>query len=360
LAEPRHLFVTDCEGPISKNDNAFEVAKEFIPQGERLFTQLSRYDDVLAYVLKRRGYDAGNTLKLIVPFLRSYGVTDEKIRAYSERNITLMPGATDTLQYLYTKIPSYIISTSYRHYVEALCNAISFPFQNTYCTELTFDAISQSEEEKAAVKRFGQEICEMPLLEIDMTQRMSDFSPKERQAIERLDSIFYEELAKMRSNNVLNSIQVMGGRQKATTVQQIITETRNKISDVVYVGDSITDVEALRLVKDRGGLAVSFNGNAFAVKEADLVVLSENTFVIAALTQAFHCIGRKRLLEIAEDFPTLDPQEYGITSRLAKNLQPLIQTSVIRRPNARNVQKIAQESSSFRKSVRGIKIGDLG
>ncbi len=26
------IFVTDCEGPISKNDNAFEVASRFIPE----------------------------------------------------------------------------------------------------------------------------------------------------------------------------------------------------------------------------------------------------------------------------------------------------------------------------------------
>ncbi|UCD96247.1 MAG: HAD hydrolase family protein [Candidatus Bathyarchaeota archaeon] len=359
MAEPKHLFVTDCEGPISKNDNAFEVAKEFIPQGERLFTQLSRYDDVLAYVLKRGGYDAGNTLKLIVPFLRSYGATDAMIRAYSERNITLMPSAIDTLQYLSAKMPSYIISTSYRHYVEALCSAIRFPFQNTYCTELAFDAISLSEAEETAIKRFGQEICEMPLLEVDITQQMSDFSLEEQQVIARLDSIFGEEIAQMPSSDVVSSIQVMGGRQKATAVRQIITETRSEISDVVYVGDSITDVEALRLVKAGGGLAVSFNGNAFAVEVADLVVLSKDTSVMVALTQAFHNWGRGRLLEIAEDFPTLDPQEYGI-NRLTKDLRPLIQTSVIRRPNPANVQKIAQESSSFRKSVRGIKIGDLG
>ncbi|HOQ19948.1 MAG TPA: energy-converting hydrogenase A, subunit R, partial [Methanothermobacter sp.] len=29
----RKLFVTDCEGPISLNDNAFELASHFIPDG---------------------------------------------------------------------------------------------------------------------------------------------------------------------------------------------------------------------------------------------------------------------------------------------------------------------------------------
>ncbi len=59
------IFVTDCEGPISKNDNAFEVASRFIPEGGEFFGKVSRYDDVLADVVKRPGYKAGDTLKLI-------------------------------------------------------------------------------------------------------------------------------------------------------------------------------------------------------------------------------------------------------------------------------------------------------
>jgi len=355
------VFITDCEGPISKNDNAFEVAREFIPHGERLFKQLSRYDDVLSYVLKRPGYDAGNTLKLIIPFLRSYEATDKKIRTFSERNITLMRGAKDTLQYLKAGIPSFIISTSYHHYVEALCIVLRFPFENTYCTELTIDAINLNEKEKSAIKRLGQEICEMPPLKTPSSPRsLKDFSHKERQAIERLDSIFLEEIAQMESIDMLRSIQVMGGSQKAAAVKQIVTRTHSRISNVVFVGDSITDVEALRLVREGRGLAVSYNGNTYAVKEADLAILSENTLVIAAIAQAFRKMGRDDFLKIAEDLPNLNPEEYGINRQLTKKLRPLIHASTIQRTTSKNIRELAQRSSSFRKSVRGVRIGELG
>ncbi len=33
----KRLFVTDCEGPLSLNDNAYEIAKEFIPEGDEFF-----------------------------------------------------------------------------------------------------------------------------------------------------------------------------------------------------------------------------------------------------------------------------------------------------------------------------------
>ena len=32
----KRIFISDCEGPISKNDNAFELAANFIPNGDKL------------------------------------------------------------------------------------------------------------------------------------------------------------------------------------------------------------------------------------------------------------------------------------------------------------------------------------
>jgi len=53
------LFVTDCEGPISKNDNAFELTSSLVPDGDSFFALVSKYDDVLADVVKKPGYKAG-------------------------------------------------------------------------------------------------------------------------------------------------------------------------------------------------------------------------------------------------------------------------------------------------------------
>ncbi len=82
-AQPvKRLFISDCEGPISKNDNAFEATAHFVPNGDRLFALISKYDDVLADVVKKPGYNAGDTLKLILPFLKAYGVTDKGLREF--------------------------------------------------------------------------------------------------------------------------------------------------------------------------------------------------------------------------------------------------------------------------------------
>ena len=126
----KRAFISDCEGPISKNDNAFELTSHFVPKGKNLFTLISKYDDILADIAKRRGYKAGDTLKLILPFLKAYGVTNKAAEEYSARNILLVPEAKNALEFIREFMPAFIVSTSYDQYMKALCGVIDFPFEN--------------------------------------------------------------------------------------------------------------------------------------------------------------------------------------------------------------------------------------
>ena len=66
----KKVFITDCEGPLTLNDNAYELADEFIEDGGKLFKIISRFDDYLVDDVKLENYHAGDTLKLIVPFYK--------------------------------------------------------------------------------------------------------------------------------------------------------------------------------------------------------------------------------------------------------------------------------------------------
>ncbi len=168
------VFVSDCEGPISKNDNAFEITAQFVPSGDKIFTLISRYDDVLAELVKKPGYKAGDTLKLILPFLKAYGVTDLLIRELSARKLALMPLVKITLDYITKIAPAYVISTSYEHYIEALCKAIGFPFENTYCTKLRLDRYELGWQERDQLRRIASEITVMPTFEIPLRSYQSE------------------------------------------------------------------------------------------------------------------------------------------------------------------------------------------
>jgi len=200
----QRIFVTDCEGPISKNDNAFELTSHFVPNGDKFFALISKYDDVLADVFRKPGYKAGDTLRLILPFLKAYGATNDKIREYSSKNILLVPGAQETLQFVMNLMSSYIASTSYEQYISSLCQLTGFPYDKVYCTNLNIDKYEMSKEEAKRLKEIREEISAMSMVEIpENAKDVQDFSQRDQETIQMLDEIFWKEIPKMESGKML-------------------------------------------------------------------------------------------------------------------------------------------------------------
>ena len=359
----KRIFISDCEGPISKNDNAYELAENFVPNGDRLFANISKYDDFLADVIKKPEYSAGSTLRLILPFFEAYGVSDRQMNEFSAKNILLIANTQATLSYVQEITDAYIVSTSYQNYIKALCNAVGFPYKNTYCTKIALDNVAITPQEKDRLRVIAQEIAQMPQIEIPKNATaLSDFSTVDQATIERLDAIFWEEIPKMFVGKFLTDIVTVGGEQKAQAIRDVIERLDVKLADVMYVGDSITDVEAFRLVREYGGLTVSFNGNSYAVKNAEVSVLSESNLVLALLADLFVRLGIVQTQKIILNWCRTAIEMSGTNEALLKQLYtvypdalPLAQIIT-----AKNMQTIINESSEFRKKVRGVAIGRLG
>jgi energy-converting hydrogenase A subunit R len=358
----KRLFVTDCEGPLSKNDNAYELAKHFMPDGARFFAIVSKYDDVQADVVERHGYKAGDTLRLILPFLKAYGATNEKMRRFSAEHILLVPGARETLQFIRGLMPSFIVSTSYEQYMRALCEVVDFPFENVHCTQLDIDRYEIDKAEAAALKRLGGEVAAMSMMQIpaDATS-IDDLSVRDKATVKRLDEMFWDELSHMECGKMLKEINPVGGTEKASAVQRITRETGSSLSETVYSGDSITDVQPFRLVKGHGGLAVSFNGNRYAIREAQIAVLAEHTIVTSVLANLFNRLGTDGVIEVVEERDPAALIRYcssALRSRVLElYLKALPQVEVI---TSSNRERLIEESTAFRKTVRGEAVGGLG
>ena len=359
----KRIFISDCEGPISKNDNAFELAANFIPNGDALFTNISKYDDILADVLRRPGYSAGSTLKLILPFFKAYCITDKQMDAFSEGNIVLIANSRNTLHHVQTIAEAFIVSTSYQHYIKALCKAIEFPYKNTYCTKVILDKCAITPQEKDQLKQIAQEIAQMHLIDIPKAATtITDFSHNDQIIIQRLDEIFWSEIPKMFVGKFLVDVVTVGGEQKAESILEVAKRLGEDLADVMYVGDSITDVEAFKLVRDNGGLTVSFNGNSYAVKNAEVAVLSESNLVTAVITDLFCKFGKEVTINALQSwgFPALEYSEVDATlliqlSSVYPNGLPKVQIVT-----TQNMESLIKESSEFRKKVRGVAVGRLG
>jgi energy-converting hydrogenase A subunit R len=355
----KRFFVSDCEGPISKNDNAFELAEQFIPQGGNFFSNISRYDDVLADVICKPGYSAGSTLKLILPFFKAYGVTDRQMEVFSAKNIVLIEGSKITLKHVCGLTDAFIVSTSYEHYIRALCKVVDFPFKNTYCTRVGLDKVTISPGEKEKLREVAQEIGGMRQINIPLGLTTAEgLSDCDQILLHRLDEIFWAEIPQMAVGKLLTDVTTVGGEEKAESIRDAAKRHHADLCDVMYVGDSITDVEAFKLAKENGGLAVSFNGNSYAVKNADIVVISESNFATAAIAELFIKLGREETLKTISPWSLQALKgkvDQGLLTHLSSAAEPKVQIVT-----TENMDSLIKESSGFRKKVRGVAIGRLG
>jgi len=359
----KRVFVSDCEGPLTKNDNAYELAAQFVHEGDKVFARISKYDDILADVLKKPGYNAGDTLKLILPFLKASGITDSQMQKFSAKSLILIAGTKETLQHVRSLTEAFIVSTSYEHYIKALCEFVHFPFENTYCTRMSLDKYGITLEEKAKLEAIAREIATLPMITIPSEAKtLKDFSEKDQQIIKRLDEIFWEEIPTMKIGKIFSEVTPVGGEQKAAAVRGIAKKLQLPLSSVMYVGDSITDVKAFQLVREAGGLTVSFNGNSYAVSNAEVIVQAENNMVTGVLADIFFKFGKAKAMDLVETWTHENLRNSDINPTLVRHLLSVYHDSLpnVQTVTPKNMEALSKQSSEFRKKVRGEAVGKLG
>ena len=359
----KRIFVSDCEGPISKNDNAYELTANFVPNGECFFANISKYDDMLADVLRKPDYSAGSTLKLILPFFKAYRISDREMEEFSEQNIVLIANSRATLHHVQAIADAFIVSTSYEHYIKALCKALDFPYENTYCTQVSLDKYAITQQETKRLKEIAEEIAQTRLIDIPPAAKtIDDFSRSDQAIIQRLDEIFWSEIPKMSVDKMLAEVVTVGGGQKAEAIRDAAKRLGAGLEAVMYVGDSITDVEAFKLVRANGGLTVSFNGNNYAVKNAEVAVLSENNLVTAVIADLFCKQGKLQTLKVLKSWNREALEKSGVEPSLLNQFLALYPNALpkVQIVTTENMETIVKESSTFRKRVRGLVIGRLG
>lgn len=345
----------DCEGPLTLNDNAFELCEAFIPRGDKFFALVSRYDDYLADIEKRPGYKAGDTLKLILPFLTAFDVNNSLVREFSRRTLKLLPGAPELLSFLTETLSAFIISTSSRPYLEALCEATGFPMANVFCTEVDFDRYRPRGAEKKLLKELSQEIAALPMIEIPEGSRgLSDLPENSQRVVLRLNEIFWQIIPELETGRFLEEVNPIGGPEKARATEDSLAATGLSAEEVLYVGDSITDVEAFELVKQAGGGAVSFNGNRYALRAAEFYCLAPQARAIGCLTSLFMEDGREGLLSVAKSL------NFSLCRTLPEKLTGWNKDLKFGVIAAEDFEELVEKSLKIRKEVRGKAIGALG
>ena len=362
---PRMQLDTGCEGPLALNDNAFELCREFIkPQGDRFFQQVSRYDDYLVEVAKRPGYKAGDTLKLILPFLKAHGLTNARIEAYSRKNVTLVPGAEGAFKFLHGRdFPIFEISTSYRPFAEAVGLRLGFKKERIFSTELDLDRYTLSAAETVELQRLQGEIAAAPEIHLPPDAvTAADLPAPVQEAIAVLDRIFWERLPAMEIGVLYQEVNPIGGPEKAKAVSDSLAQTGLSLADTIYVGDSITDVQAFEAVRAGGGLSLSFNGNRGAVNAAEVFVVSDCAWSVGMLAAIFRLWGKEGVLEVASPERRDKSRALVLPEEMIEPIAMGLQGHQfnIYLSTSPNQEEMIQESEAMRARLRGEAIAASG
>jgi energy-converting hydrogenase A subunit R len=274
----------DLEGPLSPQDNAYEVMKLIGPAGSRIFEAISRYDDLLA-LEGRPDYEPGDTLALIVPFFLLHGITEADIRAVSAR-AKIVEGA----EYLFDQLRAdgweiFIISTSYEQHAYNIGQQLAVPLDHIICTRLTL-----RERQQQLPDTFFSLIraAEAELLEFSAALERAE---TDRLLKDRLNTLFFQQLPALGYDTF--ATRVIGGERKAEAVRRIARERGMAIRDIIAVGDSITDFKMLREVAAHNGIAVVFNGNEYAVPYANVGLASADIRFLYLICRAFERGGKE-------------------------------------------------------------------
>jgi len=279
------LICFDLEGPLAPQDTAYELMK-LLPNGGKIFEVISRYDDLLT-LEGREGYEPGDTLALITPFLARYGIKEGQIATMGQE-AKLTPGASELISKLKSRgWRIFCISTSYEQYALGIAQRLGIPAQNVACTSFPLDQISHllNQDDFTLLERAEQEF-------ITFTPQLDDARIKQV-----LDHFYWQELPRTSSGRIINKIKPVGGKRKLEALEGFTTETGKPLSHWIAVGDSITDFKMLQAVAKAGGLAIAFNANEYALPYCTISLASTSLDDLWIALKAWE-EGKRRAVEL--------------------------------------------------------------
>ncbi|MEA4976973.1 MAG: hypothetical protein VB016_00230 [Methanomassiliicoccaceae archaeon] len=352
-------FVCSCWGFLTRNNGTRDICERFIRNGGHFYDVVSRYDSLCAYVLNRDDSRSGNTMKMIAPFLKAFGATDLQIYGASADSLDLMPGAGQVMRYALNVMPTFITTSLYEHDVMNVCEGLDIPMGNISYTELSLDGHEITRQEGRSLREAASDIASLkiPKMEYKLNVPM-ELAADDVKILKKLDEVVADMVPMQSSGSIMRSMNSIGSNEKAYTLLEIRRKTSVDLDGTAYIGSDTSDYQAMELVNESGGLALSFNGEDFAVRGSNVAVLSNDCTVAAVLLQAFYNEGIEAVMDLADNWNRKSlkswdfPDRYLMDAMLAANPKKLPDVYVV---NRKNVDEISKKSVDYRKRILGFK-----
>jgi energy-converting hydrogenase A subunit R len=354
----------DLEGPLSVVDFAAEMGKKLGEKSDlgirnydmgEFFFMISNYDD---YLIDTPGikeeldipeYQPGDTLRIMAPMYVAC-FTHNELLDLAKENLGILSGIRELVALLQKDWEIFVISTSYTQFAYQVTKELNISKDHVYCTEFPINELrSQASNINENVDIIVKNIFEKYLKNNKNLESV----------LEDLNDFFWKD-KKSDYINIMNKISVRGGERKEQAVEDISDRTGISISEIISIGDSITDINMLKRVNDEGGIAISFNGNRFSLKYANVAVTTPNGLGILPIfehykeIESFLLDWENQHREI-KDNPKKIPE--NLISKICKNhfiyydfVPELIN---LKNKSTKELEQIISSQEKMRKKVRG-------
>ena len=360
----------DLEGPLSIIDFAADIGKLLNQKPELglgkynmgdFFFMISNYDD---YIIDTPGvkeklnipdYQPGDTLRLMAPlYVACY--TNYELVSLAQKNLGLLPGCEELIRYLKNDWDIYVISTSYTQFAHTITGSLNIPKDHVYCTDLHVEDLKSNTINI---------IDSVNILVKEIFQKYLDKNMNLQNVIDDLNDFFWKD-KESDYVKVMNQVKVRGGRRKEKAIEDISRRTELPVSDMIAIGDSITDINMLQRLKDEGGIAISFNGNNYTISHSTIAITTPNNLGLLPIFQ-----NKENIDEFLDEWESQYPNfnnsprniQNGLVSKDCKNLfiKHGFVPKIINLTNKNNekLNEIIEEQKKMRKFVRGW-AGNLG
>lgn len=341
-------FVCSNHGFVTRTNGTRDLCARFIRNGDRVYDAFSRYDTVTSYALSREGGNPGGVTKLLVPFLKAWGILDNSAYEYSRDVTELMPGADHALRYILSQMPAYMTTGSYEHHIMNVSDMTEFPLNNISFNLIAFDKLEISRQDAKILKNITTEISNLRVSDEAYTVTENKYLNKDdSKLVDYFDDMIEKELSKMEIYETVKKMTMIGANEKAYAVLELCRKNDIEMSDTVMVGSDNSDYQAMDLVRDSGGLALAFNGAEYAIRGANVAVLSKKPIVATVLVTEFYnggiesvynlinnwtkeglqtvpCADRNLMNRMLEEFPKKLPEVYIVEE---DNINDIVTTS---------------------------------
>ncbi len=360
----------DLEGPISPVDFAAEMGKLLNSKSElnlqkydmgEFFSMISFYDDYLIDTpgvkekLKILEYQPGDTLRIMAPFYAA-SFTDTELDALARKHLLFIPGCKELMNLLQKEWDIFVISTSYTQFAKNIVEELKIPFDHLYCTNFNIKKLKMDLNDlKNSIKVLVGQIFQKYL----SNNKNLEF------VIEDLNEFFWKS-EQSSYVKVMNQLTVRGGKRKELAVEDVSKRTKTPISEMIALGDSITDINMLQRLTDEKGISISFNGNRFSTSHANVAVITPNNLGVLPVFQSKN--DTEQFLKVWEiDYPKFkdDPKKIsnGLISQECKNLfvKNNFVPEIVNLTNKTQYQikQLILAQEKMRKFIRGW-VGNLG